>query len=112
MNGADIQVCQCPPCRTGEELADRRQHELMNLVLSRLGEAERRRYAAIEANRLGRGEIALVAQITGLDDAYLAAGDLLIPADSGGSNGARSRGWKQQLLEQLCDRCVCQSGTG
>ena len=39
----------------------------MNLLLSRLGEAERRWYAAVEANRLGHGGVRLVAQITGLD---------------------------------------------
>jgi hypothetical protein len=40
----------------------------MNLLLSRLGEAERRWYAAVEANRLGHGGVRLVAQITGLDE--------------------------------------------
>ena len=40
----------------------------MNLLLSRLGEPERRWYAAVEANRLGRGGVRLVAQITGLDE--------------------------------------------
>lgn len=29
---------------------------------------------------------------------------LLILADAGGSNSCRSRVWKQQLQEQLCDR--------
>ena len=44
-------------------------------------------------------------------------GELLILADSGGSNSARSRVWKQQLQEQLCDRhglvvTVCHYPTG
>jgi hypothetical protein len=30
---------------------------------------------------------------------------LLILADAGGSNGCRSRVWKAQLQEQLCDAC-------
>jgi len=34
---------------------------------------------------------------------YPEARELLILADSGGSNSARSRVWKQQLQEQLCD---------
>lgn len=36
--------------------------------------------------------------------AFPAASELLILADGGGSNSARSRVWKQQLQEQLCDR--------
>jgi hypothetical protein len=45
------------------------------------------------------------------------ATELLILADGGGSNSARSRVWKQQLQEQLCDRyglavTVCHYPTG
>ena len=36
--------------------------------------------------------------------AFPEASDLLILADGGGSNSARSRVWKWQLQEQLCDR--------
>jgi hypothetical protein len=74
MNSIDVQVCQCPPCRAGEEHVDRRQHEQMNLLLSRLGEAERRWYAAVEANRLGHGGVSLVTQITGLDEKTIRRG--------------------------------------
>lgn len=49
--------------------------------------------------------------------AYPEASELLILADSGGSNSARSRVWKQQLQEQLCDHygltvTVCHYPTG
>jgi hypothetical protein len=49
--------------------------------------------------------------------AYPEARELLILADSGGSNSARSRVWKQQLQDQLCDRhgltvTVCHYPTG
>jgi hypothetical protein len=49
--------------------------------------------------------------------AYPEASELLILADSGGSNSARSRVWKQQLQEQLCDGhglavTVCHYPTG
>ena len=46
----------------------------MNLLLSRLGEAERRWYAAVEANRLGHGGTVLVSQITGLDEKTIRQG--------------------------------------
>jgi hypothetical protein len=36
--------------------------------------------------------------------AFPTASELLILADGGGSNSARSRVWKQQLQQQLCDR--------
>ena len=49
--------------------------------------------------------------------AFPEASELLILADAGGSNSARSRVWKQQLQEQLCDRygltvTVCHYPTG
>ena len=36
--------------------------------------------------------------------AFPTASELLILADGGGSNSSRSRVWKQQLQEQLCDQ--------
>jgi hypothetical protein len=49
--------------------------------------------------------------------AFPTARELLILADGGGSNSARSRVWKQQLQAQLCDRyglavTVCHYPTG
>jgi hypothetical protein len=74
MSAIEVRVCQCPGCRAGGEHPDRVLHEQMNLLLSRLGEAERRWYAAVEANRLGRGGARLVAQITGLDEKTIRRG--------------------------------------
>ena len=81
MNSIDVRACQCPRCPTGEAHPDRVLHELMTLLLSRLGEAERRWYAAVEANRLGRGGARLVAQITGLDEKTIRRGQAEV-ADS------------------------------
>ena len=49
--------------------------------------------------------------------AFPEATELLILADGGGSNSARSRGWKRHLQERLCDRyglavTVCHYPTG
>lgn len=74
MSATDVRVCQCMPCQAGEEHPNRRLHEQMNLLLSRLGEAERRWYAAVEANRLGHGGVRQVAQITGLDEKTIRQG--------------------------------------
>jgi hypothetical protein len=60
----------------------------MNLFLSRLDEAQRRWYVALEAARLGPGGERRLAQITGLDEktirrgrAELAAGLAELPPD-------------------------------
>jgi hypothetical protein len=74
MSALEARVCQCPRCRVGEAHPDRVLHEQMNLLLSRLDEAERRWYAAVEATRLGRGGVRLVAQITGLDEKTIRRG--------------------------------------
>ena len=46
----------------------------MNLFLSRLDEAQRRWYVALEADRLGPGGERLLAQITGLDEKTIRRG--------------------------------------
>jgi hypothetical protein len=74
MSTIAVRVCQCPRCQAGEAHPERVLHEQMNLLVSRLGEAERRWYAAVEANRLGRGGVRLVAQITGLDEQTIRRG--------------------------------------
>ena len=74
MNAMAVSVCQCPRCQAGDEHPDRVLHEQMNLLLSRLDEPQRRWYAAVEANRLGRGGARLVAQITGLDEKTIRRG--------------------------------------
>ena len=51
-----------------------RLHEQMNLLLSRLGEAERRHITAGAASRFGRGGAVPVGQITGLDDKTIRRG--------------------------------------
>ena len=74
MNSIGVGVCRCPRCQVGEEHPDRALHEQMDLLLSRLDEPQRRWYAAVEANRLGRGGARLVAQITGLDEKTIRRG--------------------------------------
>ena len=74
MSAIEVRICQCPRCQAGEAHPDQVLHEQMNLLLSRLHEAERRWYAAVEANRLGRGGARLVAQITGLDEKTIRRG--------------------------------------
>jgi hypothetical protein len=67
MSSSVVRVCQCPGCQQAAPYPDRERHRQMNVFLSRLDEAQRRWYVALEAERLGPGGERLLAQITGLD---------------------------------------------
>lgn len=91
MKASAVRGCQCPPCQAGEAHAARAWHEQMNLLLSRLDEAERRWYAAVEANRLGRGGVRQVAQITGLAEKTIRRGQAEVAGSLGGTPLKRQR---------------------
>ena len=74
MSTVDIRVCQCPHCQQATPHPDRERHHLMNLFLSRLDEAQRRWYVALEADRLGPGGDRRLAEITGLDEQTIRRG--------------------------------------
>ena len=64
----------CPLCRheTGHE--DKRDHRELMAFLATLSREQRRLYAAVESNRLGRGGVAKVAAIMGLCGPTIARG--------------------------------------
>jgi hypothetical protein len=68
--------CQCPTCQLqiDPDAPEKLLHQQFNLLLSRMDEQSRRRFAALEANRLGFGGIRLVSLITGLDEKTIAKG--------------------------------------
>ena len=74
MNSTPVRVCQCPGCQQEAPHPDREHHRQMNLLLSRLDEAQRRWYVAVEAERLGPDGEQLLAQITGLDEKTIRRG--------------------------------------
>jgi hypothetical protein len=59
-------VCPCSQCRSRKPSAERTLHRQLNLLVSRLDEAQRRWFVAVEANRLGRGGTRRLAMITGM----------------------------------------------
>ena len=69
-----IAVCQCPHCQQEGDHPERVLHHQMNVLMSRLDEAQRRWYAALESRRLGHGGDHMVAQITGLDEQTIRRG--------------------------------------
>jgi hypothetical protein len=74
MTATESPACQCPPCQQGVEHPDRAFHQQLNLLFSRLEESQRRWFAALEANRSGRGGDRLLSQITGLDEKTIRRG--------------------------------------
>lgn len=62
-----VNHCQCEICRSGRDHPDREVHRQMNYIMSHLTSNQRRLWAAFEAQQLGRGGIARLALITGLD---------------------------------------------
>lgn len=74
MSNSGIHACQCQNCQQAGEHPDKKLHEQMNLLLSRLDEQQRRWYLAVEANRIGRGGVRLLSQITGMDEKTIQRG--------------------------------------
>jgi hypothetical protein len=71
---SDVHSCGCSNCQAAADHPDKRLHQQMNLLLSRLDEQQRRWYVALEANRLGHGGVRRLAQITGLDEKTIQRG--------------------------------------
>ncbi len=65
---------QCPSCQQEGAPPERALQRRMNVFMSRLDEAQRRWYAALEAQRVGQGGERLLAQITGLDEQTIRRG--------------------------------------
>lgn len=87
----EIVPCHCPRCQQEGDHPDRALHAQMNLLMSRLDEAQRRWYAALEAQRLGHGGDRLVAQITGLDEKTIRRGRTELAACLATVSEARTR---------------------
>ena len=67
MTTRDVYQCQCENCQQPEYHPDQKNHHLMNLLLSRLNEQQRRWYVAVEAEKLGHGGTEHMATVTGIN---------------------------------------------
>ncbi len=74
MVASTIMECQCPHCQQDGVHVERALHRRMNVFISRLDEAQRRWYAALESQRIGHGGDCLLAQITGMDEQTIRRG--------------------------------------
>lgn len=69
-----LPVCPCAGCQQPGDDAERQHHQRLLLVFSRLDEAQRRWFAALEADRLGADGDQMVGQITGLHEKTIQRG--------------------------------------
>jgi hypothetical protein len=98
----EIAVCRCPHCQQESDHPDRVLHHQMNVLMSRLDEAQRRWYAAVESQRIGHGGDRLVSQITGLDEQTIRRGrtELATSLASCPDDRVRRAGGGRPLLEK------------
>src|SRR5262245_41282162 len=66
--------CRCPKCLQGGDHKEANYHREMRACLAARGHGQPRLYAAVEANRNGRGGIKNVSMITGLCAPAIASG--------------------------------------
>ena len=66
--------CCCPECLQGIDHPDGNYHREMRAFLATLSHEQRRLFAAVESNRLGRGGVGRVSEITGLCPHTIASG--------------------------------------
>lgn len=69
-----VAECRCSTCQRQEDHPDRILHHQMNVLMSRLDEAQRRWFAGVESQRLGHGGDVQVSLITGLDEKTIRRG--------------------------------------
>jgi hypothetical protein len=70
----EIHECECEICQVGEDEAVKTYHRHINLVLSRLDEAQQRWYAASLSSEPGAPSDDMLAQITGLSSKTIQRG--------------------------------------
>ncbi len=91
MVASTIVECQCLHCQQDSAHPDRPLHRRMNVLMSRLDEAQRRWYVALESQRVGHGGDRLLAQITGMDEKTIRRGREDMDAELAGCPSARVR---------------------
>lgn len=69
-----VHACACPTCRQHPNGRIAREHRALNRLLAAADERSRRLFAGFLARQHGRGGIALLACITGLDRNTIARG--------------------------------------
>src|SRR5258707_13081741 len=87
----EVHQCECAICQRGEDKAVEAHHRHINLVLSRLEEAERRWYVASLSSGPDAPSDVVLAQISGLSEKTMARGRGKLDADLSEVEGSRQR---------------------
>jgi hypothetical protein len=74
MRASQHSPCRCPVCLGRADHPDAQYHRELRLFLATLNDEQRRLYAAVESNQLGRGGVSRVANVMGLCPATIARG--------------------------------------
>ena len=109
-----VAECRCPRCQQEGEHPNRALHRRMNLFLSRLDEAQRRWYVALESQRIGHGGDRLLAQITGMNETTIRRGRAELQAELAAcpAAGARHPGAGRPLVaKKIRPSCRCWRGS-
>ena len=67
MTVREVYQCQCENCQQPKYHPDQKNHHMMNLLLSRLDEQQRRWYVAVEAEKIGHGGTEYLSLVTGIN---------------------------------------------
>lgn len=70
----DVHECECVICQAGEDQAVKAHHRQINLLLSRLDEAQQRWYVGVLSTAVNAPSDRLLAQITGLTEKTIQRG--------------------------------------
>lgn len=70
----EVHECECAICQAGEDQAVRAHHQQINLLLSRLNEAQQRWYVGVLSTAVDAPSDSLLAQITGLTEKTIQRG--------------------------------------
>jgi hypothetical protein len=74
MPNREIYICRCELCQQDVEHPDKRRHQRINLLLSRMDEQQRRWFVAHESQDIGYGGDRLLSEMTGIDEKTIAKG--------------------------------------
>lgn len=86
-----IRQCQCEQCLESQAHPEWELHHEMNVFLSRLDEAQRRWYVALESKKIGHGGDRQLSKITGMDVETIRLGRRELEEDLAGVPVERQR---------------------
>jgi len=105
-NHRTVHICRCPECLeqpTGEAA---QFHASINCLVARLDEKHRRQFVGLLASQLGRGGIASLTEVTGLNRKTISRGRReLEPANVDGDGQIRAPGGGRQPWEKKSRGC-------